>query len=85
MLAACLTCPALKGSFPLTQSLNLHACAGQWDGAGKPTGGALPLPPDLGPAAADASTGVCTVGAATLVVNFNLPLTVRPSPACKLG
>ena len=61
------------------------ACAGQWDGADNPSHVALSLPPDLGPGAADARNGVCTVGAAPLVVNFNLPLAVRLSPMIESG
>ena len=61
------------------------ACAGQWDGADNPSRITLPLPPDLGPGAADARNGVCTVGAAPLVVNFNLPLAVRLSPVVESG
>ncbi|KAK9838331.1 hypothetical protein WJX81_005102 [Elliptochloris bilobata] len=51
------------------------ARAGQWVGPGSPVSGALPVAPDLGPHAADARVGVCTIGAAPLVINFNVPLT----------
>ena len=44
---------------------------------------ALPLAPDMGPPAADARAGVCTVGAAPLVINFNVPLLVRLATAPK--
>ena len=79
MLAASLSCTYCPTT--VLKPSAYAACAGQWEGAGHPTTMALPIPPDLGPGVADARDGVCTVGAAPLVVNFNLPLAVRLNPA----
>ncbi len=55
----------------------LFCLTGAWQGLGAACAGALPLAPDLGPTRADPHMGVCTVGAAPLVVNFNIPIMVR--------
>ncbi|GBF99817.1 hypothetical protein Rsub_12570 [Raphidocelis subcapitata] len=45
-----------------------------WRGALAGSGDLSPFPPDLGPCAADARSGVLTLGAAPWIVNFNVPM-----------
>lgn len=62
-------------------ALTLHplcCLAGAWQGLGAACAGALPPAPDLGPTRVNPHVGVCTIGAAPLVVNFNIPVAVRP-------
>jgi glutamate formiminotransferase len=48
----------------------------QWQGSASISSQSLShYPPDVGPDQADESTGVCTIGAVPLILNYNVPLT----------